>query len=217
MSATRAVKRRRGRPPAAEREQRRSDALAAALAEIQDHGYERLTMAGVAARAGSSKESLYSWFGSKEEMIVELIRGQSARTNAAVEAALTTRRPAREMLTTIAEGLLTLLLGRTSLALNRAAMTSPALAAELLRHGRHTTGPLIERYLAELQREGVITIDSSADAFTLFYGLIIQDRQIRALLGEPSPSAAQRRLAARTAVQRFLLLMAPAPRSGATG
>jgi AcrR family transcriptional regulator len=207
--ATRTVERRRGRPPASEREQRRSEALAAALAEIQDHGFERLTMSAVAARAGSSKESLYTWFGSKQDMIAELIRAQSARTNAAVEAALTTRRPAREVLTTIAEGLLTLLLGRTSLALNRAAMSSPALAAELLRHGRHTTGPLIERYLAELDRKGVITIASPADAFTLFYGLIIQDRQIRALLGETPPTSAQRRRAARAAVQHFLTLTEP--------
>ena len=87
-------------------------------------------------------------------------------------------------------------------------MSSPALAAELLRHGRHTTGPLIERYLAELDRKGVITIISPADAFTLFYGLIIQDRQIRALLGETPPTAAQRRRA-RTAVQRFLTLTEP--------
>ncbi len=102
-----------------------------------------------------------------------------------------------------------MLLGKTSLALNRAAMTSPALAAELLRHGRHTTGPLIEGFLGELHNAGVIKIDNPADAFTSFYGLTIQDLQIRALLGETPPSAAARKRAARTAVERFLALCAP--------
>ncbi len=179
------------------------------MAEIEEKGYERLTMSAVAARAGSSKESLYTWFGNKTEMIAELIRAQSARTNAAVQTALATERPARQVLGTIADNLLALLLGRTSLALNRAAMTSPALAAELLRHGRHTTGPLVERYLAELHNAGVITIDDPAEAFTLFYGLTVQDLQIRALLGETPPSAQARKRAARTAVERFLALCAP--------
>lgn len=166
-------------------------------------------MSAVAARAGSSKESLYTWFGNKEAMVAELIHAQSARTNAAVQTTLAIAEPAREVLLSIAENLLTLLLGPVSLALNRAAMSSPALAAELLQHGRHTTGPRIERYLAELQSAGVIRIDDPAEAFTLFYGLTVQDLQIRALLGETPPRASARKRAARTAVERFLALCTP--------
>lgn len=43
--------RRRGRPPESERAQRRDEALDAALAEIRDVGYERVTMQAVARRA----------------------------------------------------------------------------------------------------------------------------------------------------------------------
>ncbi|MDQ1013318.1 hypothetical protein QFZ82_007803 [Streptomyces sp. V4I23] len=51
-------------------------------------------------------------------------------------------RPAdpRTTLTAIAHDLLTLLVNDVSVALNRAAMTSPELAELLLRHGQHTTG-----------------------------------------------------------------------------
>ena len=199
--------RRRGRPPAAERAGRRDAALDAALAEIRDNGFERLTMSGVAARAGSSKESLYVWFGSKEGLVAELIRRQSARTNAAVESALTMNQPAREVLVGIATNLLNVLLSDTSLALNRAAMSSPA--AILLQHGRHTTGPLIERYFARLHRDGLMQFEDPAEAFRLFYGLTIQDSQIRALLGEPPPNAAERSRMARSAVSRFIALAAP--------
>jgi AcrR family transcriptional regulator len=194
---------------AAERASRRDAALDAALAEIRDKGFERLTISGVAARAGSSKESLYVWFGSKEGLIAELIRRQSARTNTAVESALTTNQPAREVLVGIAANLLNVLLSDTSLALNRAAMSSPALAAILLQHGRHTTGPLVERYLARLHREGLMQMDDPAEAFRLFYGLTIQDSQIQALLGEPPPNAHERAKMARSAVSRFITLVAP--------
>jgi AcrR family transcriptional regulator len=166
-------------------------------------------MSGVAARACSSKESLYVWFGSKEGLVAELIRRQSARTNTAVELALTTDQPAREVLVGIATNLLNVLLSDTSLALNRAAMSSPALAAILLQHGRHTTGPLVERYLAQLHREGLMQMDDPAEAFRLFYGLTIQDSQIRALLGEQPPNAPERVKMARSAVSRFITLAAP--------
>jgi AcrR family transcriptional regulator len=209
MATTNASVRRRGRPPAGERAGRRDAALDAALAEVRDKGFERLTMSGVAARAGSSKESLYVWFGSKEGLVAELIRRQSARTNTAVELALTTDQPAREVLVGIATNLLNVLLSDTSLALNRAAMSSPALAAILLQQGRHTTGPLVERYLAQLHREGRMQMDDPAEAFRLFYGLTIQDSQIRALLGEQPPNAPERVKMARSAVSRFITLAAP--------
>jgi len=201
--------RRRGRPPTAERAERRDAALDAALAEICENGFERLTMSAVAARAGSSKESLYVWFGNKEGLVAHLIRRQSARTNAAVEAALARSQPPQEVLLGIATNLLNVLLSDTSLALNRAAMSSAALAAILLQQGRHTTGPLIERYLAQLQQGGVIQIADAAEAFRLFYGLTVQDSQIRALLGEPPPDANEQVRTAELAVSRFLSLAAP--------
>jgi AcrR family transcriptional regulator len=197
---------RRGRPPEAEREPRRQAALAAAAAEITERGYAALTMLAVARRAGSSKESLYAWFGSKDGMVAELIRQQAAQTNQAVEAALRDDREPRDVLRLIVGNLLDLLVGETSLALNRAAMASPELATVLLRHGRHTTGPLVERYLAKLARDGIIDADDPAEAFRLLYGLVIQDTQIRALLGEEAPTRSQRTAQAEVAVGRFLAL-----------
>lgn len=163
-------------------------------------------MTAVAARAGSSKESLYSWFGSKEAMVAALIRRQSARTNAGVEHALATDLPPREVLVGIATNLLDLLLGDVSLALNRAAMASPALAAVLLQEGRHTTGRIVEHYLARLRDEGVLRSNDPAETFQLFYGLVIRDTQIRALLHESQPDAAGSPDRAREAVDRFLKL-----------
>jgi AcrR family transcriptional regulator len=191
---------RRGRPRAGEQAERRQSALEAALAELVERGSAGTTMQVVAARAGSSKESLYAWFGSREGLLAALIERQSEQLNAAVARALAAPADPRTTLLGIATGLLGLLVGDASVALNRAAMTSPDLAAVLLRSGRHTTGPLVEDYLARLG------VAEPAEAFELLFGLVVRDRQIRVLLGEPAPDPARLHAEAVRAVERFLQL-----------
>jgi AcrR family transcriptional regulator len=198
--------RRLGRPPEADRDRRRQEALDAALAEIAERGYEAVSMLDVARRAHSSKQSLYAWFGDKTGLLRAVILAQSERTNDAVRAALGSPAAAPEVLTAIARGLLNLLLSPNSVALNRAAMGSPELAEVLLRAGRHTTGPLVESYLGTLLERGELTGTDAPTAFRVFYGLAIRDSQIRVLLGEPVPPAADRRRQADDAVRDFLRL-----------
>ncbi|MFE3457533.1 TetR/AcrR family transcriptional regulator C-terminal domain-containing protein [Nocardiopsis aegyptia] len=197
---------RRGRPRAGEQARRRRAALEAALAELLERGATGITMQAVATRAGSSKESLYAWFGDRQGLLAALIEWQAERVNAAVTTALDRSADPRDTLTAVARNLLTLLVGDVSAALNRAAMTSPELAGLLLRHGRHTTGPLVAEFLAHLAEEGVLRIDDPEEAFRLFYGLVVRDLQIRVLLGERPPSEDAIGVQARIAVDRFLAL-----------
>ena len=118
-------------------------------------------------------------------------------------------------LTAFAANLLKLLLGERSVALNRAAIADLGgrdpggeLAAVLLAQGRHRTGPIVEDYLARLAAAGHLRIDDPAAAFQLLYGLVIQDLQIRVLLGEPPPRPSALAEQARVAVGRFLTLTA---------
>jgi AcrR family transcriptional regulator len=203
---------RRGRPPAGTSAAHREVILDAVFELLAERGYQGTTMAAVAARAGSSKETLYAWFGSKQGLFTALIRRQAEAANQAVAAALDGdggHDPAAT-LTAFATNLLMLLLGERSVALNRAALAEPdgELAAVLLAQGRHRTGPIVEAYLARLAAEGHLGIDDPADAFQLLYGLVIQDLQIRVLLGEPPPGPDALAEQARVAVERFLALTA---------
>ncbi len=47
---------------------RRSAIVAAAWAEFREQGFERATMAGINARAGGSRATLYGYFASKDEL-----------------------------------------------------------------------------------------------------------------------------------------------------
>lgn len=62
--------RRAGRP---RDESRDADILDAARAELADRGYERMTMAGVAARAGAGKATVYRRWPSKADLVVDTI------------------------------------------------------------------------------------------------------------------------------------------------
>jgi AcrR family transcriptional regulator len=204
---------RRGRPPAGSSAAHREVVLDAVFELLVERGYQGTTMAAVAERAGSSKETLYAWFGSKQGLFTAVIRRQAEAANQAVAAALDGGGAAHDpaaTLTAFATNLLKLLLGERSVALNRAAIAEPGgeLAPVLLAQGRHRTGPIVEDYLARLAAGGHLRVDDPAEAFRLLYGLVIQDLQIRVLLGEPPPAPDALAEQARVAVERFLALTA---------
>lgn len=202
---------RRGRPRAGERAEREQRVVAAALDELIEHGYERVTMLGIASRAGASKETLYNWFESKEGLFAALIKANADQSAQRIEKALDDQADPVDTLIGYATGLLTLLTSPGSVALNRAAMSSPELAEVLLAHGRHRVGPLVERYLRQLSDNGDLSITDPAQAFELLYGLVVRDTQIRVLLGEPPPSPEVIRGRAAGAIEQFLVLCREEP------
>jgi AcrR family transcriptional regulator len=207
--AERTGPRRRGRPRAGEREERRQRVLDAAFDELLEHGYEKLTMLGIASRAGASKETLYAWFGNREGLFAALITANADASAERVQAALDSGGEHRATLVDYATGLLTLLTSDRSIALNRASMSSPELARILLSSGRHRVGPIVEEYLARLAAAGHLDIADPAEAFTVLYGLVVRDTQIRVLLGEPPPSCHRIAIRAEHAVDQFLQLTQP--------
>jgi AcrR family transcriptional regulator len=60
--------RRPGRPRSEEARQR---ILAAALAELEEKGYAALTTEGIAARAGVGKQTIYRWWKSKADVVLD--------------------------------------------------------------------------------------------------------------------------------------------------
>ena len=178
----------RGRPKASEEASRREAVIQAAFEVLVEKGYENTTMFSIAKRAGSSKETLYAWFGNKEGLYSTLIRRQADTTVERVNTALEGGTNPRATLINFAIGLLRLLLGEPSISLNRGAMSSPELASLLLEQGRFMAGAAVERYLERLVKQGDLKITDSGTAFQLLYGLIVQDWQIRVLLGDTPPS-----------------------------
>ncbi|PIE26050.1 MAG: TetR family transcriptional regulator [Micrococcales bacterium] len=171
-------------------------------------GYSAATMHQIAQEARASKETLYAWFGDRESLMAVLIRANADESVMVLADA--TSRPIRdaadacETLESYARSLLALLTGEVSITLNRAAMSSPALAAHLLASGWNRAGSAAVEYLTALYEAGHSPHADAAQAFSLFYGLVVQDTHIRVLLGEPAPSAQDIRQRAWCATRVFL-------------
>jgi AcrR family transcriptional regulator len=197
---------RRGRLPAEDREERRAAVIEAAFTELLEHGADGVTMLSIARRAGASKETLYSWFGNRDGLLSAMIVSNSDATAERIGNALAGEDDPRDTLAAFGVGLLTLLTDPRSLALNRAAMTNPVLASELLASGRHRVGPIVETYLAAASASGALVVLDPTTAFETFYGLVVRDTQIRVLLGEPGPIGPAIRRRAEAATEQFVEL-----------
>ena len=197
-------------------EARRAEILEAALGELRARGYAGTSMLTIATAARTSKETLYRLFGDKRGLFAALVRHNASVVNADLTAALQSDRPPEEVLPQLGRGLVRLLLGERSVAINRAAIaeatTSPELGETLAAAGRGTTGPLIRQYLAAQQDRGRLTFPSVEEAFEVFLGLLLRDRQVRVLLGVlPTPPDEDLDALADRAVAYFLRLFAPTP------
>ncbi|SDU23954.1 TetR/AcrR family transcriptional regulator [Jiangella alkaliphila] len=177
-------------PRSTARGQAREDAiLQAAGVVLERDGAAALSTRRVAEQARASKETIYARFGSRRGLLEALVLQQSTATNDLLRAALDAPadRPVRPVLEDAVAGLLTLLTGARSLALNRAAIAGvPAdtdLAEVLYQRGRATTGPLFEALLARATASGELDCPDPAEAFGVLFGLAVRDAQITALLG----------------------------------
>lgn len=129
--------------------------LEAAQAAFLANGYEAVTMDAISHDADVAKQTLYSHFGSKESLFLELVRSQTRAASERVHSAPQAIAPgddARTLLGRVLNDQLTTVLAPNLLALRRLVIgllpQFPDLARELYEHGaQHAI-----RSLAELIR-----------------------------------------------------------------
>ncbi len=192
-----------------DRAQRRDMILDAAVIILAEKGYRDTTMSDVARHVSASKETLYSWFGSKSGLFQAVIRRNADTVRAVLEAHLVGDAPLEEALTHVGQALARLLLGDSAVAINRAAIaearSEPVLARILVKAGREATLPYFVRYLEKCRLRGWLIFDDSRETAETFLGLLLGDMQVRRLLGVvDSPDAEDIEARAKRAAVKFL-------------
>jgi AcrR family transcriptional regulator len=191
---------------------RREEILKVALSVLAERGYRSASMREIAERAQASKETLYAWFGDKRGLFEELVRWQAERVDAAVVPSLERDGDdPSEVLRAFAVELQRLLLGDSSVVINRAAVseasTDPTFAKVLAAQGRGTVVPKLERYLEGQRERRRLEFEDVETAVDALIGLTMGDQQVRRLLGVlPMPEPEQIEARAEGAVRRFLTL-----------
>jgi AcrR family transcriptional regulator len=189
---------------------RQTVVLEHALRLLADGGEKALTTGRLAHAASCSKESLYKWFGNRAGIVASMIAYQSTkvRTFSLGGRRLTARGLSDELLI-FANDLLEVLEGPTSLAVNRLAIAqsadgNPRFGAMLLEKGRSQVENRAKTLLNAGRRSGLLSFDAADEAYHVFYGLVVSDRHIQALIGKASTH--DRKKVARLAVRLFLSL-----------
>lgn len=198
--------------------ERREEIIGAAFALLIEKGYHRASTLAIAQRARTSKETIYSWFGSKEGLFRELVGSRAARMNAdLLEGMRGGGQPVEAVLTRLGVNLLGLLLSDHAIAVNRAAIAEahahPELARILYERGRGETSRLVGEYMGRKAADGTLAIDDVGRAMDAFYGLLVGGLQWRRLLNleaPPTPEFLDQRARETTAL--FLRLYAAPPR-----
>lgn len=192
--------------------ERQQEVLGAVLKLMVAEG-DGFSVAAVARAASCSKETLYKWFGDRDGLLTATVRWQASKVRMPkLPQDKLTRESLEAALTGFAQSWLTVITGDLSIALNRAAVSHAGsgksrLGAIVLTNGpfamRHRLEPLFEAGRAE----GLLSFDQVDTACRSFFGLVVADTQIRALLGEDHrPDEAEIRTISATAAAHFMRL-----------
>jgi AcrR family transcriptional regulator len=193
---------------------RQQQVLASALDLMVEEG-DAFSMAAVARRANCSKETLYKWFGDRNGMLTATVRWQAAKVAMPhLPAGTLTREALAANLEAFARNWLTVVSSDVSVALNRLAVAHAGSAksalGRIVRHnGPYAMAKRLEPVFLAGREAKIIDFDRPETAFRCFFGLVVADTQILALLGEPDlPKGAEIDALAARAVERFLTLFA---------
>ncbi len=169
--------------------QKRDAALKAAERQFLATGFESVTMDSIAAESGVAKQTLYSYFGSKRELFLELV---SARTKAATASVLgDTPIPDRDsdpraVLHDVLCAQLKTVLTPSLLALRRLvigeATRSPELAVSLYEHGPSRAIAKLAAMLRAFDEYGLLRVTDAELAATQLNWLVMGEPVNRAML-----------------------------------
>ena len=188
---------------------RAQEVLSVVLDLMVEEG-DGFSMAAVARRASCSKETLYRWFGDRDGLLTATVQWQASKVIMPKldEEALTIVSYSNT-LRDFAESWLTVLTGDVSIALNRLAVSHAGngksrLGRLVLENGPFAMKERLKPIFELGGKAGFIRCEAEA-AFRTFFGLVIADVQIRALLGdEARPDKSEIKSFADRAVEQFL-------------
>jgi AcrR family transcriptional regulator len=190
---------------------REQEVLSVVLDLMVEEG-DGFSMASVARRASCSKETLYRWYGDRDGLLTATVQWQASKvampilddTNLTLSAFSRTLRD-------FASSWLTVLTSDVSIALNRLAVShagnnKSSLGRIVLENGPYAMRTRLLPIFLKGQKAELIDVRGD-EAFRLFFGLVIADVQIRALLGdEKKPTRNEIQEFAQKAVDQFLSL-----------
>lgn len=169
------------------REKRKQQIRAAAYELLERNGYKATSMLAIAKKAKASNETLYAWYGTKENLFRSLIEENAAEVKEAIIQALGSNANIHSSLNGVGRLLLTLVTSEKAVSLNRAAATDASgtnvLGPALASAGRQSVTPLLKELILQARSGGQLQFTDQDDVVRIYLGLLIGDLQIQRVIG----------------------------------
>ena len=161
-------------------QKRREEIEQTAYDLLDEFGYEGISMLKIARAAKASNETLYRWYGDKKGLFQSLV-ASNAKTIASQLQSLESQTISTETIQHIGEQLLTMLVSRKAIALNKAAAGDPSgdLGRALATHGRQTIMPLMTNIFDQFCKSQNMPNDDDSNFADIYIRLLVGDLQIR--------------------------------------
>jgi len=195
--------------PLTRTEQKRNSILEAARNAFLDKGFESVSMDTIAENATVSKRTVYSHFGSKEELFGSIMKDACDSKHDALLSSIDIERPIKDVLTDIGQDFLASMFDGETIALVRILIGNieqlPGLGETFLQGGPREAIGALAGYLQSQQDKGIIKVTDPAEAASSFMSSLFGFRQMQALVTNvPPPDATEINAMVEGAVSRFL-------------
>lgn len=178
-------------------DERRRTIIAATVQMLADGRLQAATTLDIASAAGVSKRDLYAAFPSKAALIGAMVAARVDQfPELSLMAAGASRAAAYASLLEFSERFLTFLVGPGAIPLYRLAIAhggepisenAPSLGHMLLVHGIARTSAKVRLFFEQAMAEGSFAFDSLDAAVGAYFGCLINNLQMRALLDPATP------------------------------
>ena len=190
-------------------EQKRNDIRNAASEIFITQGFEAASMDKIAALAGVSKRTVYSHFGSKEELFAHIITNFCDLKREELDVKPDHNLPLKDCLIKLGTKFLHMLHYHGSVSLFRIlisqAETDPSHGIEFMNTGPKISRELLATCLEEKKAAGEIAVDDPLEAAQSFYSMLFGARYLTCLVtGAPPPSPEEIDDIVESTVERFV-------------
>ncbi|MBE7385902.1 MAG: TetR/AcrR family transcriptional regulator [Leptolyngbya sp. SIO1E4] len=176
-----------GRPSNGTLEQRLEQLLEDATQVFLQRGYSSASLDLIAREAHVAKRTIYQHFGDKEELFGAVVRRLSRNVFATLPQAEDSSQSVEQVLSTLAQGVLTLVLSPEAMGLQRVVVGEadrfPRLAQQFYTNGPQRGITALAHYLTNQQQLGTLQLEDPTTAATHFFSLVMGEFYLQALLG----------------------------------
>ena len=193
-----------GRPKS---ETKRQEILDAATELFTEKGYVGTSVDDIALAAGVSKQTVYSHYGSKENLFALAVETKCRESGIDPDLIDPAAQP-REVLMELGRRFLTLITSPEAVRVNCVctanAETHPELGRLFFENGPEQTVKVVSGYLEKENRKGRLRVDSPNDAAWQFFGMLKCEAQMRAQFNMTSQSREETDAYIESCVDMFL-------------